>query len=937
MALSGSFYTNVGSHWRLQLEWSATQNISTNQSTVVAKLYWIAIDGYGAVYSSQTNPCSVYIDGTWSEGSASPALSGNQKKLVRQYSRIITHASDGKATIDLDGWFDIQVTLGGTYYGRVNLPTKSYTLDTIPRASSLSSSASWTAGNDLAISITRASSSFVHSVYVYVNGVLIGYKGNVGSSTTFAFSTSENTEIFNQLNTSSTQDTKIKVVTYPYAGGSSIGEKEYTGTVTAPYSSDVGDTFDAYRYTDEDVVVPINRRNSEFTHTVTFTLGSFSKSITGATTSATFSFNSTEEAQINAQMPSSVYRDGTITIRTFYNGEQVRSDYSRSIQMHVRNANPTFSASNISYADTRSATVTITGNNQVLIQDQSDLTAYVNTGATALKGASIIQYVITIGSAQEILTTTGSKLIGRISASTNQTLSIKAVDSRGNSTTVSKTVTIVPWQEPKLTLKLDRLNKFEDTTTINISGSFSPVTISGANKNLVQLVRYRYKVKGAGTWTLDWTTLTHTTNGTSFSVAGFNRTLDNTKSWEFEFSVQDKFTTNVDLATVGTGSPIIFIDSTKKSVGVGKFPSKSGTLETLGNIHISGKVVEGDQGKLIFDSDVAQGVQIRFNSFDSTKAPMGLHIESTPENTNSTQPYLKVDGVIEAGSHMVLTGNSQLQFSTHGGGFYMQDSTWIRTTGSKSIYSSTGIIRSDGALQVGNLGANFNANSSEMYTGVRMRNDYSGEALKFETTASTTSFIRWTRAGSNIGYIGLPSTSTTDFTLYSYSGLIALNGGKIDSSGGTMRWQRSDSHYIAHLSDGRVFFYMNGAVKHSFNTDGTKSGGSIEVDGINLGMSPIDSPQILLEYVEFGIPLTLEGLKIYVDPMYLKTVAHFDVFPSRGEIVEVGEDYFVIKGDGGSASCRIVGERIGYDGVFYDDMDSKNEDINPQSEVLDNG
>lgn len=44
------------------------------------------------------------------------------------------------------------------------------------------------------------------------------------------------------------------------------------------------------------------------------------------------------------------------------------------------------------------------------------------------------------------------------------------------------------------------------------------------------------------------------------------------------------------------------------------------------------------------------------------------------------------------------TGSTGWYSQTYGGGWYMSDSTWIRTFGSKSVYQSTGQIRTDGYL-----------------------------------------------------------------------------------------------------------------------------------------------------------------------------------------------------------------------------------------------
>jgi phage minor structural protein len=127
--------------------------------------------------------------------------------------------------------------------------------------------------------------------------------------------------------------------------------------------------------------------------------------------------------------------------------------------------------------------------------------------------------------------------------------------------------------------------------------------------------------------------------------------------------------------------------------------------------------------------------------------------------------------------------------------------------------------------------------------------------------------------------------------------------------------------YLKIKDDGAVFIVVDGQVKHSFYAGGTKSGGSIIIDGKNLGMSPIDSPQILLEYIEFDVPLTLEGTKVFIEERFHKAIENFAVFPNNGQVIEKGYDYFVIAGEG-TADVRIVGERIGYANTFFDDLDA---------------
>lgn len=138
-------------------------------------------------------------------------------------------------------------------------------------------------------------------------------------------------------------------------------------------------------------------------------------------------------------------------------------------------------------------------------------------------------------------------------------------------------------------------------------------------------------------------------------------------------------------------------------------------------------------------------------------------------------------------------------------------------------------------------------------------------------------------------------------------------------------------HDITLFDSGNVSFRTNDTSSHVFFPEGTKIGGTIKVDDKNLGMSPVDSPQILIEYIEFDIELSPYGTKIKLDETYLKTVSNFAAFSSRGEIVEKGLDYVVIRGQG-MADVSFVGKRIDYDKVFWGDMSTvdkeKEEGIN---------
>lgn len=58
-------------------------------------------------------------------------------------------------------------------------------------------------------------------------------------------------------------------------------------------------------------------------------------------------------------------------------------------------------------------------------------------------------------------------------------------------------------------------------------------------------------------------------------------------------------------------------------------------------------------------------------------------------------------GTVYSSNWFRSTGSSGWRSETYGGGWYMQDSTWIRSLGSKGLYMGTGTVRTDGSIVVG--------------------------------------------------------------------------------------------------------------------------------------------------------------------------------------------------------------------------------------------
>ncbi|BEU14643.1 minor tail protein [Bacillus phage CM1] len=177
---------------------------------------------------------------------------------------------------------------------------------------------------------------------------------------------------------------------------------------------------------------------------------------------------------------------------------------------------------------------------------------------------------------------------GEVNAASNATATVTAVDSRGFKTSASSVILMLPYSPPNISASANRLNNFENSTTIQLSGSYSSLTIGTTPKNSITAAKYQYRQVGGS-----YNTATNfTISGTPPNFVATNATvsLNNTLAWEILITVTDKVGSTVTTTkTVAVGTPIFFIDTVKNAVGINKFPvSAASGLEIAGDLDVDG-------------------------------------------------------------------------------------------------------------------------------------------------------------------------------------------------------------------------------------------------------------------------------------------------------------------------------------------------------------
>ena len=311
----------------------------------------------------------------------------------------------------------------------------------------------------------------------------------------------------------------------------------------------------------------------------------------------TITLTTRERADLLEAMASIKSFTATINVVTKSGTTQIGSTSSCTCTVQTTEATSAPTLTAFTYYDGRSATSTITGNNQSLIQGYSYL--YVTPGtATAQNSATIVKYAASCNG-KTVSNTTGAVInLGAVSASGTLDVVVTVTDSRGYTKSVTQKVTVMAYSKPRVSsISLRRTNDIEAEMQLIFSGSISSISVGGTEKNSLKYVRYRYKLTSASSYGSYVSILSSVTkSGNSFSYSNLELlSLDANSSYDFHVQIQDALTTNssTDLYfVVSQGTPLIALR--KKKVGINT-PAPDSALHVVGDTHMEGHAdIDGD-------------------------------------------------------------------------------------------------------------------------------------------------------------------------------------------------------------------------------------------------------------------------------------------------------------------------------------------------------
>ena len=248
---------------------------------------------------------------------------------------------------------------------------------------------------------------------------------------------------------------------------------------------------------------------------------------------------------------------------TLNNGTSIGNTTTQSVGV-INNANPIFT--DFDFADINPATRAVTSNNQSIVGGVSTLQITIPTTkkATALKGASIVSYIIS----DKAIDYSASEITKPIPQYNSSEIVVSAVDTRGNTTTVQKTITDFIVYSPitinQTSATISRTNNIDEETKISFEGTFWNNNFGKVDNSLS--VAYKYRLKGSSeAYTTGVTTITPAISNNSFSVTdkailgNTNSGFDVSKSYEIIVEVRDKLSVNEIDYTLNPGKNAIEI------------------------------------------------------------------------------------------------------------------------------------------------------------------------------------------------------------------------------------------------------------------------------------------------------------------------------------------------------------------------------------------
>ena len=314
-----------------------------------------------------------------------------------------------------------------------------------------------------------------------------------------------------------------------------------------------------------EVTISIDPAVDMFTHTLTYSFGSASGTIT--TKTSLLAVKWTPALTLANQVPNSTSGTGTLTCYT-YSGNTLIGTKSITITLKV----PTSVVPTIGSFTATRVDNDVPSSWGIYVQNKSAVTLTISNAAGA-RGSTIKSYSISGGSYSG---SSSSLTTGVLVSSGTYTFTAKVTDSRGRTATKTVSISVVAYSPPSFSgyssYRSNSSGTASDSGTY-IRGLVNYTYASCSSKNSVTRATY-YKRSSATSWTNASKSFT---SGTAFTFGGGNISTEYT--YDVKYTLTDAFTTVSVTDTVSTAAVLMDFLSGGKGVAIGKVAETQNCFE----------------------------------------------------------------------------------------------------------------------------------------------------------------------------------------------------------------------------------------------------------------------------------------------------------------------------------------------------------------------
>lgn len=260
-------------------------------------------------------------------------------------------------------------------------------------------------------------------------------------------------------------------------------------------------------------------------------------------------------------------KNGVYSVKVTYSGH-VNIKVGATYQINPNDCLP--SIGELTYRDTDTTCTALTGNNQLIIRNQSIVT-FSASSLSGNKSSTVQSCSVKVNANNYTMALSGaSASVGNIviDSAMDIVATFTVTDSRGLTASKNLNITMLNWVLPTAIITLQRQHNFDSESNINVNADYSSID----GKNTIT-IKCRYKKVADNTYS-DYLVLQN--NVTSVL------NLDNNYGWDVQTVITDKFGSTTYNLVLSQGMPIIYFDRLLRSTGFNCFPKYEKSVEING-------------------------------------------------------------------------------------------------------------------------------------------------------------------------------------------------------------------------------------------------------------------------------------------------------------------------------------------------------------------